>query len=78
MSFDTIEENRRFAEKFSFPFPLLCDTNRSIGISYGACSAKDAKHASRVGYIIDSAGHIQKGFSQVDAKSFPETVLEEL
>ncbi len=27
-SFDTPEENKAFAEKFDFPFPLLCDTKR--------------------------------------------------
>jgi len=35
-SFDNVEDNRKFAEKFKFPFPLLCDTDRKIGLAYGA------------------------------------------
>ena len=34
ISFDTVEENRAFAEKFDFPFRLLCDVERSVGMAY--------------------------------------------
>ena len=36
ISFDTVDENRAFAEKFEFPYRLLCDVDRSVGIAYGA------------------------------------------
>ena len=34
-SFDTPEENRAFRDKFNFPYDLLCDTGKSMGIAYG-------------------------------------------
>ena len=52
MSFDTVDENKAFAEKFSFPFPLLCDVDRALGIAYQACDSADAGHARRVSYLI--------------------------
>ena len=42
-SFDTVEKNAKFAQKFEFNFPLLCDVDRKIGMAYGA--ADDPKAA---------------------------------
>ena len=33
-SFDSAADNKKFAEKFNFNFPLLCDTDRAIGTAY--------------------------------------------
>ena len=38
-SFDTPERNAAFAKKFSFPFLLLSDTDKSLAIKYGAAGA---------------------------------------
>ena len=35
-SFDSAADNKKFAEKFNFNFPLICDTDRTIGTAYGA------------------------------------------
>ena len=43
-SFDSVEANAAFARKFEFNFPLLSDTDRKLGIAYGA--ADDAKAGS--------------------------------
>ena len=37
VSFDNVEDNAAFVKKFGFPFTLLCDTDRSLGLAYGAC-----------------------------------------
>jgi thioredoxin-dependent peroxiredoxin len=78
VSFDTVDENAKFAEKFHFPFPLLCDTERKIGMAYGACATATDGHAQRIGYVIDGTGKIKQAHPKVDAKSFPETVLAEI
>jgi peroxiredoxin len=31
-----VEIGLRIAKKLDFPFPLLCDTDRKIGLAYGA------------------------------------------
>jgi len=77
VSFDTVEENRGFAEKFSFTFPLLCDTERKLGLAYGACQTAEDKNASRIAYVIDGNGKIEKVYAQVDAKNFPTQLLGE-
>ena len=36
VSLDNEADNKAFAEKFSFPYPLLCDVNREIALEYQA------------------------------------------
>ena len=34
--FDSVTDNRKFAEKLNFNCPLICGTDRAIGTAYGA------------------------------------------
>lgn len=77
-SFDTAEENRAFKEKYGFPFPLLCDTDRKLGMQYGAATDANAKNAVRTATVIGPDGRILAHHPKVDAKTFPQTVLESL
>ncbi len=65
-----------FAEKFQFPFPLLCDETREIGMAYGACDSKDAPRAKRISYLIGPDGRIVMAYSEVQAAAHPEEVLQ--
>ena len=78
ISFDSVDDNRAFAEKFDFDFPLLCDTSRAIGLAYGACDDKDAGYAKRISYLIGPDGHVLKAYPDVDAARHPDEVLEAL
>ena len=77
MSFDTAAANKAFAEKFNFNFPLICDTDRSIGTAYGA-NADPAKGAARVGVVIDANGRIKEWHERVDARAWPAQVVQTL
>ena len=78
VSFDTVEENRKFAKKFDFPFPLLCDTDRKIGIAYGAADSSKDEYARRIAYVIDENGKIAQAHAKVDAASYPREQLATL
>ena len=78
VSFDTQEENRAFSEKFDFNFPLLCDTDRAMGLAYGAASSADSAMAKRIGVGIDPEGKVHEYHSSVNAKSFPTEVVGRL
>ena len=77
MSFDSPAENKAFAEKFNFNFPLLSDTDRSIGTAYGA-NVDPAKGAQRVGVVIDENGKIKEWHERVDARAWPAAVVQTL
>lgn len=78
MSFDTPADNKRFAEKFGFNFPLLCDTERKIGLAYGAADSAKDEYARRIAYVIDEEGKIAQAHPKVDAATYPKTQLEAL
>ena len=77
VSFDTQAENKAFADKFSFNFPLICDTDRKIGTAYGA-NVDPGKGAQRVGVVIARDGTIKEWHAKVDARAWPAQVVQTL
>ncbi len=78
VSFDSVEDNRAFAEKFDFPYRLLCDTNRELGIAYGAARNADEGYAKRISYLIGEDGKILLAYPKVDPKGHLDQVLNDL
>jgi peroxiredoxin Q/BCP len=78
ISFDTVEENDAFVKKFHFPYPLLCDTKRQVGMLYGACDAPGDEYARRITYVIDQDGNIKNVYGKVNAAKHPEELLHVL
>jgi peroxiredoxin Q/BCP len=78
VSFDSTEENKAFAEKFDFNFPLLSDTTRSMGLAYGAAAAADDQYAKRIGVVIAPDGKIREYSPKVNAQTYPQEVLARL
>jgi len=78
VSFDPEADNAAFAQKFTFPFELLCDTRRELGVLYGAADAPDSAHARRIAYIIGPDGRVRHVWPKVDVKAFADEVLRAL
>jgi len=75
VSFDSREDNERFAKKFDFPFPLIGDSDRKIGLSYGAARSPKDEYAQRIAYVIDENGRIAQAHEKVDARNYPREQL---
>jgi peroxiredoxin Q/BCP len=69
VSLDNEIDNKAFAEKFNFPYPLLCDVNHEIALAYKAVKGPQDEYASRISYVIDANGNILEAISQVDTKT---------
>ena len=69
VSLDNEAGNKVFAEKYSFPYQLLCDVNRDIALAYHAVKSSNDQYASRISYVIDENGNIKEAIEQVDTKS---------
>ena len=74
-SFDAVEANRKFAEKYSFAFSLLSDTERTLGVAYGAAEDASAGTAKRIAYVIGPDGKIRHVFPKVTPKTFADDIL---
>jgi len=75
VSFDTVSENRRFAQKYDFPFLLLSDPERRVGLDYHAASDPDQANADRITYVIGPDGVITHVFAKFKADTHPTEVL---
>ena len=74
-SFDSVDANAAFAKKFDYPFKLLCDTDRKLGLAYGACADPTAGYAKRISYLIDEQGKIKAVYAKVNPGEHPKQVL---
>jgi peroxiredoxin Q/BCP len=78
VSFDTMPDNRLFVKKFSFPFPLLCDTKREMGLAYKACDSAVDPYPNRITYVIGPDGTIEQALETKDPGGQAAALLESL
>jgi len=69
VSLDNEKDNKAFAEKYSFSYPLLCDVNKDIALAYHAIKSADDQHAARISYVIGEDGKILESIESVDTKN---------
>ena len=73
-SYDSIDDNRKFAEKFSFDFQLLSDPDKSLAKAYGAFDAGSPDYPRRAAFVIGKDGRITHAWEKVKAAEFPGEV----
>ncbi len=81
ISYDSVEENKLFAEAEGFPFKLLSDPDRSVGELYGTKRPDDHQYAMaprRFSYLIDPDGKIAKAYAVKDVAAHADEVLADL
>ncbi len=76
VSFDSVEKNRAFAEKFQFPFPLLSDPDRKVALAYGACEDPKAGSPKRITYVIGKHGKIEHAIETRDPAGQAQDLLD--
>ena len=78
VSFDSVDDNRAFAEKFEFPYKLLCDGDRALGMAYHAARSAGEGYARRISYLIDEGGKILFAYKGVDPQTHLAEILKDL
>ena len=78
ISTDKPEANKKFKEKYDFPFDLLSDVDKAVSVAYGAAEDMEAKSAKRISYLIGPDGKIKKAYGTVKAADHPEQVLGDI
>lgn len=76
VSFDTVAENKAFADKFEFPFRLLSDPDRAMGLAYKSAESKDDGYARRYTYVIGPDGKIEHAIDTKDPGGQAQALLE--
>lgn len=78
VSVDGPEANAAFRDRHDFPFPLLCDTERTMAMAYGAVEAATARAARRIAVLVDENGKVVRSWTKIDPKTFAADVLAAL
>ena len=78
VSFDTLAENKAFAEKFALPFPLLCDVQHKMGLAYKACQSTKDAYPKRYTYVVGTTGLIEHAIDTKDPAGQAQELLKVL
>ena len=81
VSTDDETSHKDFREKYSLPFPLLADTDKSINEKYGVWVEKerDGKKVwgtARTTFVIDENGIVTKIIDKVETKDHASQILK--
>jgi len=81
VSTDDEKSHRKFADKFSLPFPLLADPEKKIVNDYGVWGEKSMygrkyMGTNRVTYLIDGKGKIAAVWPKVKPDGHADQILE--
>jgi thioredoxin-dependent peroxiredoxin len=80
-SADDQAKQKKFAEKYNLPFPLIADTDKEVLKAYGAWGEKSMYGKTYEGvlrktFVIDENGNIEKVFDKVKTKDHAAQILE--
>ena len=79
VSIDAIKDQKKFAEKYSLPFPLLADIDGTTTEAYGVMTNLGImKIAKRQSFLIGPDGKIAKHYDKVDPTAHSKEVLADL
>ena len=83
VSADSIKKQKNFHDKQNFNFSLLSDESHTMLESYGVWGLKnfmgrEYMGISRITYIIDSGGLIEKVYDKVATKTHAQDILNDL
>tara|TARA_B100000676_G_scaffold312672_1_gene388125 strand:- start:645 stop:899 length:255 start_codon:yes stop_codon:yes gene_type:complete len=77
ISFDSPAANKKFRDKYEFPFDLLCDISKETSIAFGVADA-DSRSAARKSVLIAPDGTVAKSYNTVKPVEHPDQVLSDL
>lgn len=80
-SADPVQKQKKFAEKYNLPFPLIADTEKEVLKAYGAWGEKKMYGKAYEGiirktFVIDEKGTIERVIDTVKTKDHAAQILE--
>jgi peroxiredoxin Q/BCP len=83
VSADSVKSHKKFAEKYSLPFTLLADTEKTVINAYGVWGDKkfmgrEYEGILRQSFLINPAGKIAKVYEKVKPEEHAKEVLGDI
>lgn len=78
-SFDDVDKNKAFADKFCYPFRLLSDPDKSaLGKPYDAVDPSDPDWPRRISYLIGPDRKVVMAYASVKPATHASEVLADV
>ena len=82
VSGDSLKKQKKFVEKYNFPFIMLCDESHDMLEAYKVWALKkfmgrEYMGILRVTYVVDQDGKIKKVYNEVKTKTHSQDVLSD-
>ena len=82
VSGDPPVKQKKFADKYGFLYPLLCDQGHEVMKAYGVWGPKklmgrEYEGIRRTTYLIDEQGKVAKVYAKVRPPNHAKAILEE-
>ena len=87
VSFDSVADQKKFAEDEGFPYQLLSDPDKTMGAAYDACRQEGEKYFEagiprRISYLISPDGKVAQAYDVendgLDLGGHAEAVLADI
>jgi peroxiredoxin Q/BCP len=78
ITFSPTEDLKRWRDEVGMTTELLCDTDRSVAVAYGAADSKDQERPKRISVLVGPDGKVVKTYGTPDAEAHSEEVLADL
>ena len=75
ITFSPTEDLKKWRDEVGLTADLLCDTDRSVAMAYGAAESADQERATRVTVIIGPDGRVLKAWAVDNAEAHPAEAL---
>ena len=78
VTFSTPEDLRKWRDELGLQCDLLGDTDRVVGLAYGAASSVDQEKARRMSVLVGPDGNVIKVYPDPDVERHAREVLDDL
>jgi len=79
ISVDSVEDQKKFSDKYKLPFTILSDTGGQTCDDYGVLrSFGSAEVANRESFLVDPEGIVVKHYQSVDPETHTQEVIDDL
>lgn len=78
ITFSATDDLKSWSDEVGLTSELLCDTNRSVAMAYGAAESPDQERPKRVSVLVGPDGKVLKAYAAPDPEAHPAEALAEL
>ena len=78
VTFSAVDDLRTWREEVGLPCDLLSDSDRAVGLAWGAAESADQEKAKRISVLVGPDGNVVKVLPAPDVETHAVEVLDDL